>query len=63
MTKQNSKGRLRNHFCYGKHFFEHLVGGAVIHKNNSQILIPVAINSFKQKHCWKNLVSKEEFYR
>ena len=60
----SSKGRLTNRFCYGKRFFARLGGGGgmgVLHKNVSQIL--ATIDFFKQRHYWKNLVSKEEYYR
>ena len=36
-------------------------GVGVLHKNVSQIL--AIIDFFKQRNYWKNLVSKEEYYR
>ena len=57
-----TKGRLTNPFCYGKRFFAPLGGGGGgLHKNVSQIL--ATIDFFKQRNYWKNLFSKEEYYR
>ena len=39
------------HFCFGED----------LHKNVSQIL--AIIDFFKQRNCWKNLISKEEYYK
>ena len=58
--KFRSKGRLTNRVCYVKRFFTRL-GVGVLHNNVSQIL--AIIDVFKQRNYWKNLVSKEEYYK